>query len=1660
MTKLAALAVFFLAACSAHAVDYRTEYGKKVGQGQQIGALGDNLAGDQVGYFTGALQFSQTDVSLPGNFDLPVSVGRRFVVEPSRDLAHSSQWSTAPVKRAFGDWDLDIPYMTGTFSRNNGWDVNTATPSARCSSPTSVTTARPRPDIMVPAKFWHGNTMHLPGVGDQPLLVPLSTNTNRPTTGGPYNWATYKHWWFSCLGATKNNAGGEAFLAQAPDGTKYYFDWLSKRDASMLTFESPDGATTYKQLRSDVFLLVTKIIDRFGNTVDFTYSNDAFAKLLSITASDGRTITLTYTGEVVTSISDGTRTWQYDYSAGGLTQVILPDASAWQFSLASISPSLEYDDSCDMTGQPAYSCYGYPDMSANAPTTGYIVHPSGARVDFTVGVHLQAGAANQYSWPLGLIEKTISGPGLATATWKYGHVSGFGDPRGECMAGACPTRLWTDILNPDGSLSRQLFDLEGKVLQQLRGSVTASSSSPAIPHSLRGNDIDIADQASPINGTVPVFYQESDSTYSDSPSQIGTMFGGGTGASAYLPTEVTHVEYLQGASFTRQVNTEDTAFRLPTSVTSTGAGLNGPTSSNTTYTKTILTTYQHDLAKWIIGQVSLTCLGTSGCPQEISKTEFDANSLPWKTYSFGVLQQTLTYDMATVGAKGTLSSVTDGLGSTHTITLASWKRGTPQTITFPGTPSAVTQTAQVNNIGNLDWVVDELGSKTCYGYDAVGRLNLITYTSEAAANTCNTSSWTATTRSFVPVAAPEYGLAAGHWKQTVQTGNGQATTYFDGRWQPVLSVTEDTALPASKSFSVSRYDAMGRKTFTSYAAGSLTTVNDSITGVRTSYDALGRTTQVQQDNGATPGAVVLNTTTTYPTGFKTVVTNPRNFTTTTSFQAFDGPSTDAPVLIEMPETLKTTISRQAALGKTLSITRSGTYAGNAVSAIRQYVYDANERLCKTINPESGAALVDYDAAGNIKWTADGTTLTTLTCNRASVTAGQKRTRTYDKMNRVTAVSTPGGTADVTTSYYADGAVNVLTAANPGGFNVSTAYTYNRRRLLTQETATNGAVVYPLVYAYNANAHLSTLTYPDDHVVGYSRDALGRATQVAVPLGQVYASGISYYPNGAISGFTYGNGIVHTLGQDYRKLPKQSKDAYAGTSFLDDTYVYDANGNVDLITDALPAGANNRSRDLGYDGLDRMIVADSDPAQWGQATYAYDPLDNLRVADQGLRKYRYTYDANNRLSEIKNATAASLFTFGYDTRGNTTAKTIGAGCASDPNGQCAGKPNQGLVFDSANRLSQVTGVQTYRYDGLGRRVQTTDAGGALMYWIYSQSGQVMYTHDERRGQNLDYIYLGNTQVATRNVDYLNGGTVTTRFQHTDALGSPVLETDPGRVVLRRNSYAPYGEALAPTTIDGTGYTGHVMDQTTGLTYMQQRYYDPQIGRVISVDPAESEFNRYNYASNNPYRFTDPDGRVSNACGVTGCETGSFSTIVGLSDSITTVAPAAHGGGSGDSVASAAELRARYGRGTEGTGHHWVPFGSTTNMDLSPEARDVFGQTTSGEKIPSAIHNTDHGGYNDAVRKELASWSKQNRIDPARMTSAQARAFVSHVRGGTSVPRIRTFVAKIDQFNELVGRFGSPGFVRAMYFFGFVQMASDTMSINSAPCVNSPTNACER
>jgi RHS repeat-associated protein len=110
-----------------------------------------------------------------------------------------------------------------------------------------------------------------------------------------------------------------------------------------------------------------------------------------------------------------------------------------------------------------------------------------------------------------------------------------------------------------------------------------------------------------------------------------------------------------------------------------------------------------------------------------------------------------------------------------------------------------------------------------------------------------------------------------------------------------------------------------------------------------------------------------------------------------------------------------------------------------------------------------------------------------------------------------------------------------------------------------------------------------------------------------------------------------------------------------------------------------------------------------------------------------------------------------------------------------------------------------------------------------------------------------------------------------FYVTDVLGSPVASTDSYANIRWREDYRPYGEratAGAPDSNDGDNerwFTGAPQNDVTGLTYLEHRFYDPVVGRFLSIDPRGlsprngENFNRYWYANNNPYRFTDPDGR---------------------------------------------------------------------------------------------------------------------------------------------------------------------------------------------------------
>lgn len=1297
----------------------RSEYARRLKNFESIQPHGDAPFGEQISAYTGDLSFTQADIVLEGKG--PTISLARTTASPA-----NSEYRITP--HAFGNWMLSVPRIETLIqhdltipnpgSPGQQWIIanyNDPDRYARC-------TRFDRPMFLGPyPEAWNGMDLYIEDGGQQAVMRRATGNNLKPTMlnsqGNPIAFpaVTHDHWQIGCLENTSNGEAGEAFFVVSPDGTKYWFDYLDNVGAH--TIKQMEEGVVLRQRRTLAIMYVSRIEDRFGNYLTYAYAD---GKLTSITASDGRKATIQWdsASPLVTSItlmptSGQARTWQYHYinqtTEPELYEVILPDGtSRWRFEgignpLGS-TPYPEFTE-CNIRTYDN-SGTGYSDVT--------ITHPSGLVGKFgrrsivhgrsylpSACHHAPPGVPDEFPYeeiPVlfrtpSLVRKEIYGPGVSSKVWTYKYPNAQGSTMEDACyaAGTCLATKLVEMTDPVGNVTKYLYstrigETEGKLLKT-----------------------DYYQGASTLLRSEALIYASS--AQGPYPSLLGsTMVDGGSNAAKdnrLTPLKIKTITQ-QGKVFKWEAKSFD-VYANTIGVTRS-SDLAAPNSQSD------YTDYHHNLSLWAIGQVQRvrdSADGVTPGATVLQETVFDAaTALPTSTYAFGQLKQSFTYY-----ADGLLNTVKDALN--HTYTFSNYKRGIAQRIDFPDTRFI---TASVDDFGQLTAVTDPLGNTTGYGYDVMGRMIAID----------RPAGWTDTSISFAPSASPVYGLPGGHWRQTVSTGNKRTISYFDAMWRPVVVENYDAGnTSGTLSQSVTRYDGLGRTGFVSYPQRNLdpavynTWANPAVTpnalGTRTTYDALGRPLQVSQD--AELGSPLL-TQYQYLNGFQTRVTDPRLAVTTTSFQAFDRPSTDAPTIVQLPESVTTTISRDK-FGKTQSITRSGPHAGGATLLTRSYVYDASHRLCRVNEPETGSSVTAYDAADNVAWSAAGMSIAGTGCGYEQVAAAARTTRSYDVMNRVTGVDYPVGTGDIAYTY--DAAGNVATATAKGASSAQdVVWTYGARNTLglpTSETLAVDGFSYTLQYGYDVQGTLRTLTYPDGRVVDYLPNALGQARQAGG-----YAGNVSYFPDGDIASYQYGNGITFAAQKNARALPNNLTYANSGLLYSQDL-TYDANANLTNVTDLAP-GTPSRSKTMGYDALNRLTSAAA-PALWGTETYTYDALDNIRNITRGGVNNRFDYNALNRLTRIANAAnEQTLHSYDYDSKGNVTERDGAT-----------------LSFDEANRLLAYAGKGGYRYDAWARRVKRANGSGVTQsYYLYSQAGQMLFEHDLTTNKLTDYVYLGGKLVA--------------------------------------------------------------------------------------------------------------------------------------------------------------------------------------------------------------------------------------------------------------------------------------------------------------------------
>lgn len=871
------------------------EYEKKIRTSERVDPLTSELFGEQVSLYNGSTEFTQVDIDLPGNSALPVRLARRMKMQP-RNAAESIG--------GFVDWETEIPYIHAVVDKSVGWTVQGGNPNARCSSglPPRVSTIYFRLD-----EVWHGTFMHIPGEGDRELLKNDQAKIPAVADSHSYPWITRDYYRIRCASSTINGYAGESFIALSPDGKKYYFNHASHVAATNLGKGSEYPGESVERIH--VYFRATRVEDRFGNYVDYAYNGNA---LTSITSNDGRSISITYAAAKISHATANGRNWSYEYrtpsvnAPEALLKVTNPDGSYWSFNSPGViapdtSGSFPFEEERPDCPEPFGEGGGAALM---------IRHPSGAigQFGFALLRHRRDGSpatcdvrgpgyhslvVSNFFDNYSLVSKQISGSGMATVAWAYDYETGsinVSQVPGTCFG--CNTTKDIIVTDPDGTKNTYRYGVtyginEGRLLR------TETKDSSGVVQRVSTNTY-IADAtvaSMPFADTFGHSYM----TISDPMSN------------RIRPVVLSTIDQ-DSVTYSATMNGFDAFARVGNMLKSNTLGHN----------KTDITEYHDNLALWVISQPKKQYALNTG-NMIVSETTYNALALPVLVKKFGKTQQSMTYN-----ADGTLATVADGAG--NTITLSNWKRGIPRTIQHPPTaeaPAGATESAVVEDNGWITSITDENGYTHGYGYDAIGRLASIVYPAG------DSTVWLPKTFEFRALAATDWlpsGISVGQWRQHEGQGNKAKFTYYDAMWRPILVHEYDAANvgPTLRSTRMT-YDASGHQSFQSYPASDLIPGNN---GTHTFYDALDRTTKIEQDSEHG----VLSTVTEYLAGLQVRVTNPRGYQTTTGFMAWDQPSYDLPLWSSQPEGKVVEIARHPQFGWPLQLKQRS--ANNSLQQVR------------------------------------------------------------------------------------------------------------------------------------------------------------------------------------------------------------------------------------------------------------------------------------------------------------------------------------------------------------------------------------------------------------------------------------------------------------------------------------------------------------------------------------------------------------------------------------------------------------------------------------------------------------------------------------------------------------------------------------------------------
>jgi RHS repeat-associated protein len=489
-----------------------------------------------------------------------------------------------------------------------------------------------------------------------------------------------------------------------------------------------------------------------------------------------------------------------------------------------------------------------------------------------------------------------------------------------------------------------------------------------------------------------------------------------------------------------------------------------------------------------------------------------------------------------------------------------------------------------------------------------------------------------------------------------------------------------------------------------------------------------------------------------------------------------------------------------------------------------YVYDLMGRKTSLTYPPDSIGVLrtetwHYDTAGH------NDTFT----NRA----GSVETLTYDALNRLTNLSwDDGATPSVTTGYDVASRVTSIVNANA----TITRNYYNDNQLNAETTTYADNTPRTVTYVPDADGNRASIQYPASAYT-FTYDYTTRNQ-----LWHIYAGGpaIATYThdvNGNLGSRTLDNGTSSNFGQ-YDELDRVKNITH---SFVGDTrtfdYDYDNVGNRKWVK-----RDGNLGDAFGYDLNDQanfvtLDVSNPDQVSTTTPNVGYDANGNRTTfSAYGLNDTYTTNDVNQYTA--RNTTHAI-----YDANGNLVS----------------GLEGSAYVYDAQNRLTSATKgttTEVFRYDGLNRQVSRT-IGTATTYNVYD--GWNLIGEYVSGATSPSTAYLPGVKILTSNNYYYQDASGST--SHLGSNTGALLEWYRYDLQGTPFVYAPDNSSRGTDPAVRHLFTGQQWYSELALYDLRNRFYSPDTGRFVQVDPigfAGDSFNLYRYCQNNTGKWADPNG----------------------------------------------------------------------------------------------------------------------------------------------------------------------------------------------------------